>query len=1086
MHLPILLSTFALARTPVGIEGAPPPAPGDDDLCPPIARRGSLLISDEEKTLNVHLVPHTHDDTGWLKTVGQYYYGLNETIQKAHVEKILDSVLLALSNNDGKHERTFTYVETKFLYMWYEKLDETRRQALKDLVESKQFTFTNGGWCMHDEAPTHFMGMIDQTTLGHSFLKNEFNVTPSVGWQIDPFGHSSTQGGLLTSGFGFDAIYFGRIHHVDLARRKESAECEGLWGNAIKGEQPVFWGLTGSYSGNYGAPEGFCFDKLCGDAAKYLVGQSEKYLLNRTMALMESIQKQAEETKGRNIMLTMGMDFQYENAGTNFANMDILIDSVDKYTSDGTIDIKDKFGGRFERVKIFYSSPERYTRCKYVDLISAKTHPEHESGSPAPDQKHNPSAWTDSVKVGDFFPYADNEHSYWAGYFSSRQSLKKMERVSSSFLHSARQIEALAKLFPSKISAKTETVSDSWSGSPLFSLDDAVGVAQHHDVATCKQHVAYDYAKSLAMGLQDASLFVSGVFRKLLLVPGLSALQNLRWCPLLNETICDVSQTASGNENQILYIVAYNALGTPRSEAIAIPIDAKDHPFTVEVLDETVTWKAVDSAILPNRNYLQNPVAAPNSIMFTATIPPVGLNIYRIRRSQSKNSLRLTPSVGRKLQQGPTSFDAQSDRVKSNREIKRGDVFSNGIMKVEFDESTGMIKRIKGENSSIEVTQEYGVYNAAAHGGDGFQNAGAYIMRPQPDDQAFHPLPVGNASVALYQSNVVTEVHATIGWVHQITRLVKGKDYIEIEYTVGPIPIEDGIGKEVVSRYTTSIQNTDGKFFTDSNGREFVPRRRNDLGVLGYESGLTLTEPVAQNYFPVNTAIFLEDEKSSFGVLVDRSQAGSSLAEGSLELLIQRRLLYDDARGVGEPLNETTDGITPDPPYGNTERLGEGVIIKGVHRLVIGGGKSGAPIVRSQMDHMFSQPLVFVGSEESAVQFSRSSLSLINHNSLPKNVMVITFNALAGDGSFLIRLGHQYGENEDNIYSNPARVDLQDLFTWSVISSVVEMNLSANQRLDEWEARRYRWSKETQPKNSLEGTVCLLQPLEIRTFVVTI
>ena len=98
--------------------------------------------------------------------------------------------------------------------------------------------------------------MIDQTTLGHSFLKKEFNATPSVGWQLDPFGHSSTQGGLLTSGFGFDAIYFGRVHHVDLEKRKESAECEGLWGNTIKGEQPVFWGLTGSYSGNYGAPDG--------------------------------------------------------------------------------------------------------------------------------------------------------------------------------------------------------------------------------------------------------------------------------------------------------------------------------------------------------------------------------------------------------------------------------------------------------------------------------------------------------------------------------------------------------------------------------------------------------------------------------------------------------------------------------------------------------------------------------------------------------------------------------------------------------------------------------------------------------------
>lgn len=55
----------------------------------------------------------------------------------------------------------------------------------------------NGGMCMHDEAATHYIDMIDQTTLGHRFIKKEFDVTPRIGWQIDPFGHSAVQAYLL-------------------------------------------------------------------------------------------------------------------------------------------------------------------------------------------------------------------------------------------------------------------------------------------------------------------------------------------------------------------------------------------------------------------------------------------------------------------------------------------------------------------------------------------------------------------------------------------------------------------------------------------------------------------------------------------------------------------------------------------------------------------------------------------------------------------------------------------------------------------------------------------------------------------------
>lgn len=55
----------------------------------------------------------------------------------------------------------------------------------------------NGGMCMHDEAAPHYIDMIDQTTMGHRFIKEEFNVTPRIGWQIDPFGHSAVQAYLL-------------------------------------------------------------------------------------------------------------------------------------------------------------------------------------------------------------------------------------------------------------------------------------------------------------------------------------------------------------------------------------------------------------------------------------------------------------------------------------------------------------------------------------------------------------------------------------------------------------------------------------------------------------------------------------------------------------------------------------------------------------------------------------------------------------------------------------------------------------------------------------------------------------------------
>lgn len=57
---------------------------------------------DAPGVLNVHIVAHTHDDVGWLKTVDEYYAGLNNTIQHASVRHILDSTLDSLRKNPDR------------------------------------------------------------------------------------------------------------------------------------------------------------------------------------------------------------------------------------------------------------------------------------------------------------------------------------------------------------------------------------------------------------------------------------------------------------------------------------------------------------------------------------------------------------------------------------------------------------------------------------------------------------------------------------------------------------------------------------------------------------------------------------------------------------------------------------------------------------------------------------------------------------------------------------------------------------------------------------------------------------------------
>lgn len=181
---------------------------------------------------------------------------------------------------------------------------------MKRLVARGQLSFVNGGWVMHDEAAAHYVSMIDQTTHGHRFLKDEFDFKPRVGWQLDPFGHSSTQASLLCHAAGFDGLFFGRIDYQELALRKESQDLEFIW--QASPSLPAAEVFTGVFQdGNYGPPKNLCFDPACGDEPVMDFVPLEDNNVDIIMSYFEeAVRSEMSVTKGNHISFRLGSDFQ--------------------------------------------------------------------------------------------------------------------------------------------------------------------------------------------------------------------------------------------------------------------------------------------------------------------------------------------------------------------------------------------------------------------------------------------------------------------------------------------------------------------------------------------------------------------------------------------------------------------------------------------------------------------------------------------------------------------------------------------------------------------------------------------------------
>jgi len=1047
------------------------------------ATRDDDATASSKSRLQIHIVPHSHDDAGWLKTVDQYYYGLRQDIQPAGVQYTLDTIITSLAANPN---RRFTFAEMAFFERWWNQQDEDTQSLVNKFVIEGRLNFVNGGYVQHDEAAAHYIGMVDQTSRGHRFLKENFNIAPTIGWQIDPFGHSSIQAGLLGPELGFDAMFFGRADYQDMKKRSKEKTLEHLWRGTGSGPSSSSSSdatsdaastlLTGNFpSGNYGPPPGFWWEWTSSpDAVIADDPDLEEYNVEeRVNTFVQRCYDLANVTRGKDIMLTMGSDFHYANAHVWYKNLDKLIHYVNE---DG-------------RVNVFYSSPEDYVAAKY---------------------SYN-TTWP--VKYDDFFPYADTPHSYWTGYFSSRAASKGYIRSATAYLQAARQLEAYVgkgggaeELSTSSSSTSDHVRSSSVKNSDnsrystfestTEALEEAVSLCQHHDsiTGTAKQHVANDYHSRIYHGMEEAEKVVMHALSELVSGGGeqgqgsgnatrklhmkstssssissssedgslhlsdtdMDALYEdngsneyssvrLEGCFLLNISTCAPTVELS-RVGAAIFLVAYNPLAWSRETPIRVPVstgntchwkvsgpEGEDIPSQLVPIAEST--QSVQS-MLATVNATDPLAAGDAEIVFLGELPPLGYSSYILEPvDEGKNEER--NSVSQMSAVHSTPADEDTDYVS----------ITNGLLTVTFDQSSGLMSSIlinnnssttasgpstngsgnsgkggrSGEVSTIQLSSSLRWYNASDgldSNEDRGQSSGAYIFRPS-NGSSDYPItkeernPTGGkeekekhssvlctgssflsrffflrrglfrscrsrnsvaasaasspvATLQVIEGEEVSEVRQVFeDWATLITRVYKGQRYVEVEWTVGPIPFEDGLGREVILRYSSDIQNVQGNFFTDANGRAMIERKLNSRGTWD----LNVTEQIAGNYYPITASAYIQDKNMQFAVLTDRAQGGASLRQGEIEFMVHRRNLVDDRRGVREPLNETMCGCL--------ECDCAGLVVRGSHWLVFtevqSESDSGGAVPRRQLQQLMNDPPVLAFGNVPQSHQSRNS-----------------------------------------------------------------------------------------------------------------
>ncbi|XP_036008561.1 alpha-mannosidase 2x isoform X2 [Mus musculus] len=213
---------------------------------------------------------------------------------------------------------------------------------------------------------------------------------------------------------------------------------------------------------------------------------------------------------------------------------------------------------------------------------------------------------------------------------------------------------------------------------------------------------------------------------------------------------------------------------------------------------------------------------------------------------------------------------------------------SNRYMQVWFSGLTGLLKSIRrvDEEQEQQMELEFLVYGTRTSK----DKSGAYLFLP--DSEAKPYVPKKPPVLRVTEGPFFSEVAVYYEHFHQVIRLynLPGVEGLSLDMSF-QVDIRDYVNKELALRIHTDI-DSQGTFFTDLNGFQIQPRQ--------YLKKL----PLQANFYPMPVMAYIQDSQRRLTLHTAQALGVSSLGNGQLEVILDRRLMQDDNRGLGQGLKD--------------------------------------------------------------------------------------------------------------------------------------------------------------------------------------